>query len=136
MSRWVVPQSAVRGLAPGGEEPDNWLGRIVKYVPSEVVAAFTMIVTAYAAISIDDPKLRGGVAIGLIGAGLIATIVWLVLKSPPGVKVQHIIVGSLAFIGWAYPISGAVLGPFFLPLIAFLIQAVVILLSIFIVPKA
>jgi hypothetical protein len=139
MSRWVVPQPAggSRGLAaPSAEEPDTWLGRIVKYVPSEVVAAFTMIVTAFAAISVPNQGVRGGVALGLIGAGLVATIVWIALKSAKPVKVPHLVVGPLAFVGWAYPISGAVLGDFFVPLVAFLLQAVVILLSIFIAPKA
>lgn len=134
MSRWVVPQGSSRGLVQSASDVgDNWIGRIVKYVPSEVVATFTMIMTVFASIS-ASPGARIGVGFGLIVAGIIATIVYIMMKTEGPVKKAHLIVSPLAFAGWSYPISGTVLGDAFIPLVAFLIQAVVIILSIFIKP--
>ena len=72
MSRWVTP--AGRGYVSGNaEEPDGPLGRIVKYVPAEVVAPFTMLYTAL--VSLGVPTDQGQkVAVGLIILFFVVTI--------------------------------------------------------------
>jgi hypothetical protein len=75
------------------------------------------------------------VAFGLIILFLGITIGYIMWKSPPPSRTAHLIVGPIAFLAWAYPISSALLGDLFKPLIAFALQAIVIGLSIFVVPK-
>ena len=130
--RWIRPvqQSA---LTEGDSNRDNAVARIVKYVPSEVVAAYTMLFT----LGVSTLGASSAwPALGLIVLFLGITIAYIVLKSPAGsTRTSHLVVGPLAFLAWSYPISSAMLGDMFVPLIAFALQAIVIALSIFVVPK-
>jgi hypothetical protein len=57
------------------------------------------------------------------------------MNTPAGaVRTAHLIVSPLAFLAWSYPISSSVLGDFFIALIAFGLQAVVLALSVLIAP--
>lgn len=128
--RWVRPVQQ-RGFT-SEENRDNVVARIVKYVPSEVIAAYTMLFTlGVTMIGKDNPWP----ALGLIVLFLGITIGYIAWKSPSASKTAHLIVGPLAFAAWAYPISSALLGDFFIPLVAFFLQAVVVGLSIFVVPR-
>ena len=132
--RWVQPAAQQGALTDGDQDKDNAIARIVKYVPSEVVAAYTMVFT------LGISTLSGAsswIALALIALFLAITIAYIVIKSPAGsIRTAHLIVGPLAFAAWAYPISSALLGDLFKPLIAFALQAIVIGLSIFVVPRA
>jgi hypothetical protein len=129
--RWVQPVQ--ESALAEGDSQDNAITRIVKYVPSEVIAAYTMLFT----LGITTLGTENSwAAMGLILLFLVITIVYIVMKSPAGsIRKAHLIVGPLAFLAWAYPISSALLGDLFKPLIAFALQAIVIGLSIFVVPK-
>jgi hypothetical protein len=133
MSRWVVP--AGQGYVGGApEEADNIVGRIVKFVPAEVVTAFTMLYTAL--VSLRLPADQGQwVAVALIILFLIVTIAYIFWRADADVRNAHLIVSPLAFLAWAYPISSAVLGSLFIGLAAFLLQALVVALAIVIAPK-
>lgn len=129
--RWVQPVQS-RGFGPSDTSGDNVVARIVKYVPSEVVAAFTMLFTlGVSTIGQDNPWP----AVGLIILFLGITIGYIAWKSPKESKTAHLVVGPIAFLAWSYPISSAMLGEIFQPLVAFGLQAVVVGLSIFIVPR-
>lgn len=130
--RWVQAVQP-RGLTEGDESRDNVIARIVKYVPSEVVAAYTMLFTVGVTMIGEDNPWP---ALGLIVLFLGITIGYILWKSPPASKTAHLVVGPLAFVAWAYPISSALLGDFFIPLLAFFLQAAVVGLSIFVVPKS
>ncbi|MEA2887247.1 hypothetical protein [Bradyrhizobium sp.] len=133
MSRWVVPGTAgLKAGTPGG--PDGPAGRIVKYIPGEVVSAFTLIFTGLVSFKFEAAQAKWA-AVGLIVLFLIVTIVYVARNTSGVVRTSHLIVSPLAFVAWAYPVASSVLGDFFIGLVAFGLQAIVIALSLFIVPR-
>ncbi|MGZ9099168.1 MAG: hypothetical protein ACXW3O_05645 [Brevundimonas sp.] len=134
MSRWVSPASAGLKSAGGRGPSDDVLDRIVKYVPAEVLAAFTMLFGVAAAMELDV-RTAQWTAVGLIGAFLAATVAYVATRAPAGkVRTAHLAVSPVAFLAWAYPISSSLLGDWFFGLAAFAAQVVVVLLSMFIAP--
>jgi hypothetical protein len=132
MSRWVIPTG--RGYVAGKpEEPDGPLSRIVKYVPAEVVAPFTMLYTALVSLGLPADQ-RQKVAVGLIILFLIVTVAYIASRTAGTVRKAQLIVSPLAFLAWACPISSALLGSLFIGLAAFILQAVVIALAIIVRP--
>ena len=96
MARWVKPPSS----EPPGPDREGWLTRIVKYVPTEIVA------------------------FSCIGAFFVATYLYIAFRTPGGKpKVAHYVISPFAFLAWAYPISAAMLGTFFLGFVAAGLQA-------------
>lgn len=156
MSRWVVsaqktfyyhgataPQDDAISRIARDAPPDNAtapqddaIARIAKYVPSEVLGIFTLLFTILASLQVSDIE-RQYASVGLIFVFFIATVVYITQRAPEGkVRRAHLIVSPLAFIAWSYPISGAALDTWFLPLVAFSGQAIVMALSIFIKPAS
>jgi len=134
MSRFVVPKSASL-VAATPTQPDGPLGRIVKYVPTEIVTIFTMFVGGMASFKIAPPTAQR-IGVGAIIAFLITTIIFMAVRAPVGtVKRAHLIVSPLAFLAWAYPISSALLGGWFIGYIAFLIQIFMLLLALIVAPS-
>lgn len=135
MSRWVVP--APRGGSTVSDEnaEDGAIARITKYIPAEVLSAYTILFTLLVSMELLQSE-RQIAAFGLMALFLIATIGYIWKKADKGaVRNAHLVVSPLAFLAWAYPISSSIIGEeFFYPLLAFAGQAVVIALSIFIKP--
>jgi hypothetical protein len=134
MSRWVIPKTS--GLkAAAGEEPDGPLARIAKYIPGEVVSAYTLLFSGLTAFKLA-PNESLWAALAMIAIFLVVTIVYVATRTPRGpVRTAHLIVSPLAFLAWAYPISSSLLGTWFVGLVAFFGQAILIALSIMIVPQ-
>jgi hypothetical protein len=133
MSRWVVGgTSGLKSGTPAG--PDGPAGRIVKYVPAEVVTTFTLIYTALVNFKFDATQAKWA-AVFLIVLFLIVTVIYVARNTTGTVRQAHLIVSPLAFLAWAYPIASSILGDFFIGLIAFLLQAVVLALSLLIAPR-
>jgi hypothetical protein len=133
MSRWIVPKTT--GLkAAAGEPSDGPLARIAKYIPGEVVSAFTMVAALVAALKLDSPEPQQA-AVFLIGIFLLTTVVYVVRNTSGPVRTAHLIVSPPAFLAWSYPISSSLLGHWFVPLYALLGQAAVIALSIAVQPR-
>ena len=127
MARWVKPPEAT-GTGPDRE---GWLTRIVKYVPTELVATFTMVVSLMSAIPGSDTT-RKIVVLVFIGVFFAATYAYVAFRMPAGKpKVAQYVVSPFAFLAWAYPISAAMLGDLFNGFVAASLQAAVLLLSIF-----
>jgi hypothetical protein len=135
MSRWVVPKSSgLKALAVTAQPPSDITERIAKYIPGEVVAVFTLLFSALAAMKLDGDMPRYA-ALALIGLFLAVTVAYVALRAPAGpVRNAHLVVSSLAFLAWAYPISSGLLGTWFIGLVSFFGQAIVLALSIFIAP--
>lgn len=151
MSRWVVgEQTGLMAEAAGSEKADDAIGRITKYVPAEILSAYTVLFTFLASIgasrnenesqipSTNELTEIGTNAIatfGLIALFFVITIIYINMRAGTGhVKKAHLIVSPIAFLAWSYPISSSMLGIFFNPYIAFAGMALVIGLSIFIKP--
>lgn len=136
MSRWVVPEGpSTVGTGKNGDAPDGVLGRIVKYVPTEVVTGYTALFTALTSMDIEAFQSRAAAAL-LIALFLIATLAFVWIYAPKSnVRWAHMLVAPFAFIAWAYPISSGLLGDWFVPLIAFGLQAMTVALAIFVKPQ-
>ncbi|WP_040309978.1 hypothetical protein [Asticcacaulis biprosthecium] len=134
MSRWVLPNRP--GLrADVGDGADNPLARIVKYVPTEVVAAYTALFTILATFNLEAVTAQRAVT-GLIALFLVVTIIYVLREAPKGsVQQAHLVVSPISFLAWAYPISSALLGDWFIPLVSFGAQAVIVALAILISPR-
>ena len=134
MSRWVVPKRAtLTSASTTAPEADTRLYRIAKYVPAEVLGGFTLASTLLAGQ--PDSYYVPWAAIALIVLFLVVTVIYLARRvQNQQARKAHLIVSPLAFVAWAYPISSSALGDLFVPLIAFLGQALVIGLSILIQP--
>ena len=146
--RWVTPSSrpapkaqpgkpSVRAAPPAPASPpgSDIVERIVLYVPTEVVAVFTMLLTAAVSLKVD-PKQLPLIGAGLIVIFLIITVVYIFRSAPTGsIRNAHLLVSPVAYLAWAYPISSSILGTWFVPIFAFLLQAIVLALSIFIKPQ-
>jgi hypothetical protein len=130
MSRWVDAQKA--GVVSGQQE--SAAARIVKYIPAEVVATFTLVYTALVSFKLVPLQAKWGAVFAIV-LFLIATIAYVAMNTTGSIKKAHLIVSPLAFLAWSYPIASAMLGDFFLGFVAFILQALVLFLSIFIVPK-
>lgn len=135
MSRWVVPEGSMTVAGGKGESADGVLGRIVKYVPVEIVTGFTGLFAVLATIKVEQLQTQAAAA-GLLILFLVGTVAYVAIKAPKGkVRLAHLIVTPIAFIAWAYPISSALLGDWFVPLYALGFQAVTVLLAIFVKPQ-
>ena len=133
MSRFVVP-SREGVVAGAGEAPDDFAGRIVKYVPTEIVAIFTGIIGGLASAKMDQETALM-VGLGSIVAFVIGTVAYIYFRAPVGiVRNAHLIVSPLAFLAWAYPISSSLLRDWFIGWVAIIGQGIVLLLALIIAP--
>lgn len=111
-----IRDKALQGTAgpvPGGE-PDGYADKIVKYVPADVVAAWT---AAVAIIKGTVGIPTGRVLLICFIAGLVATYFWTIKQTaaasqPPAVK--QAFVATVAFVVWVLALGDldAVLGAF------------------------
>jgi hypothetical protein len=134
MSRFVVPQRT--GLVAGQQDaPSGPLDRIVKYVPTEIVAVFTMFVGLVATATMD-PLPQQQFAVGLIVLFFFTTVGYIWTRAPAGkVRNAHLLVSPLSFLAWAYPISSSLLHGLYIGLAALGAQALVLALALVVVPS-
>lgn len=141
MSRWVVPKR--EGLKAGdGEPPSGPSERIAKYIPGEIISAYTMIyglLVSYNGGAISETQ---GDSQNIVVATIIVILIFFVvnivyLQRNPNQysRRAHYFVSSVAFVAWVYPISSALLGSLFHGLIAILLQAAAIALALAVDPK-
>ena len=134
MSRWVTPRTV--GLRAGvvGKQPSGIGERLALYIPGEIVTAFTLLFSALAAMNVPE-SWRPCTALLLIGLFFVTTIAYVARFAPAGaVRKAHLIVAPVAFLAWAYPIASSLLGGWFVGLVSFGAQAVVIALAIIVAP--
>ena len=135
MSRWVVPAPRGGNTVSSENREDGAAARITKYIPAEILSAYTILFTLLVSMDLIDSERQMAI-FGLIALFFLVTVTYIWKKSGTGVvRRAHLLVSPLAFLAWSYPISSALIGEqFFYPLLAFAGQAVVIALSIFIRP--
>lgn len=115
MSRLVTPLASGddRAQLASGEANDRraYLERVAKYVPAEVLAAYTALLGFFGAVRPDwqVPVYWAGFAVCLAATPLYLSKMG--RQSEP--KQTHLVVSSIAFVVWAYSIGGptAVFGP-------------------------
>jgi hypothetical protein len=104
MSRLVEPAPAAT-VAQGGGGGDDYLTRVAKYVPAEVVAAYLagQSILAETALQPDVKKL---VYVAFFGVLFICTPIYLSKKAQAGQpKRKHVVVGTVAFVFWVYALG-------------------------------
>ena len=86
--------------------PDDALGRLVKYIPAEVLSGYTLLSGIVEGVSPDN-ALRVGAAWGIFALGVVLTPVyfWRMYR-PTGVRRWHYLISTLSFIAWAYALGG------------------------------
>ena len=136
MSRWVETSSGTLVSREGGGSEDGYTARLAKYVPAEVLTVFTAAYGVLSALQTTD-GIRQGAAVALIAVFTVATLIY-VRRAPPteGQKQAHSVVSSIAFLALAYPIASTALGDWYVPIIVFAAQVVVLALSFFVRPPA
>ncbi len=134
MSRFVIPKRP--GIAAGSTEPpDSFRGRLVKYVPAEIVAIYTSVVGGVIS-SKPDAHVAPWIALGLIVAFLLGTFAYFWFKAPPGVvRNAQLIASPVAFLALAYPIAAPLLGSCFIGWVAIVGQGIAALFAWIIVPE-
>lgn len=134
MSRWVIPERSGLRTQEGEGGDDTLLKRIAKYVPAEILTGYTGLFAMLAALNVAETQKQWA-AVGLIVIFLIVTIMYIRRNAPSGsVRQAHSIVSPIAFVALAYPISSSALLDWYLPIVAFFGQVIVIALSYFIKP--
>lgn len=122
MARLVVPAGGMGRLkAPDLRDtpPDDYKSRLLKYIPAESIAFYTFadkfLISYYgldpsgaATLRPADPTLFA-VSWGLIILGLVGTPLYLWRQRLPGQPWQlHAALSTIAFLCWAYTLSGSV----------------------------
>ena len=135
MSRWVMPRTpGLRGGSSAQTQDDDAIRRIAKYVPAEVIAPYAILLTLLASLDVSSTE-RQYAGLGLIALFFLATVAYLSWAAPKGSSRRaHYFVSPLAFLAWSYPISSSALDDMFYPLVAFTLQALTIVLSLFVRP--
>jgi uncharacterized membrane protein YhaH (DUF805 family) len=114
MGRLVVAKATpgVRAKKAGDkpEEDDGYLGRVAKYVPSEVLAAYLAI---NGIVTQPDVLNQGwtpymNVAVFIIGLLVIPSYLMARKAKDKQPAVMHSAISMLAFVVWTYAIEGAV----------------------------
>ena len=116
--------------------PDDRMTRIIKYIPSEVIAGYTAMKQLITTLT---PNIQLGFWIGSLLLFFILNIIYLKRYAKPGDPVNmHIIVSSIAFFIWTYCIDGKeslVTGHIFQPGIASILLLVFTTTTAFVEPR-
>lgn len=109
MSRlyYSAPQNGFKSLADGQNPPplSNYLEKIAKLIPGEVIAAYLTMMGFVA--SIESGSTHTIVIWAVFGIGLIMTPLYLNAMADAGKpKAKHLVLSTLAFIVWAYSTCG------------------------------
>lgn len=108
MTRLVVPKSV--GGAPfalGGAPPDQYQDRLVKYLPAESIALYTLTDKMLFATAKPETWLYSYGPWLLFLLGLVGTPLYLWKQRKPDQPWKmHAIIGTVAFALWAYTLGG------------------------------
>jgi hypothetical protein len=105
MGRLVRPVSRVQ-MTGGQPEGDNYLARVAKYIPGEIVATYLSLIGFMENVDhTDEAKLPTLWVMFIVCLILTPVYFWkMTEKGQP--KLRHIVVSSLAFLVWAYALGG------------------------------
>jgi hypothetical protein len=130
--RFVVPRPPGAVPYSGTDAPSGPLERIVKYVPTEIIAIYTAVI----GLLVSAGSAPRAAVLGLAAVALAAIVVVIIRGTDdPNVRNAHLLVSPFAFVAWAYPISSALLGDWFIGWLSAVMQGAVLLLGYAIDPK-
>lgn len=107
--RRLTPLTAVResALSDRTPPPDDYLSRLVKLLPAELVAGFTVLDTSF--VSIEDGVVRRAATWAVIAAFAVMTWMYLAALSQVTWR-RQLAVSSFTFVIWAASTSRTALG--------------------------
>lgn len=122
MVRLVVPQSAIIGRLAGAKSlknlpPDDYRDRLIKYIPAESVALYVavdkMVNSHYglSQLTADSVVPMQAVIVSwiILGLGIVGTPIYLHRRKLPGQPwLLNASISTIAFVLWAYTLSGSV----------------------------
>ncbi|WCK05223.1 hypothetical protein [Agrobacterium tumefaciens] len=122
MARLVVPQSAITGRLASAKSlknlpPDDYRDRLVKYIPAESVALYVavdkMVNSHYGLSTLTTDSVISTQAVivswVILALGIIGTPIYLRQRKLPGQPwVLNASISTIAFVLWAYTLSGSV----------------------------
>lgn len=122
MVRLVVPQSAITGRLASAKSlknlpPDDYRDRLIKYIPAESVALYVAVdkmVNSHYGLSLltaDSVVPMQAVIVSwlILGLGIIGTPIYLHRRKLPGQPwLLNASISTIAFVLWAYTLSGSV----------------------------
>ncbi|MBO0131627.1 hypothetical protein [Agrobacterium burrii] len=122
MVRLVVPQSAIIGRLAGAKSlknlpPDDYRDRLIKYIPAESVALYVavdkMVNSHYglSQLTADSIVPMQAVIVSwiILGLGIVGTPIYLHRRKLPGQPwLLNASISTIAFVLWAYTLSGSV----------------------------
>ena len=115
MSRLYYEQDAIGGKSLERSRKDgakNYLEKVAKLVPSEILAAYMTMVGLVSSIKLVPEEHHFWIYMAIFLVCIPITIWYLSFQSEKGrPRATHIILSSIAFIIWAYAISGHVVWP-------------------------
>jgi len=105
MGRLVEPRAAVRTRGVG-DSGNDYIERVAKYIPGEVVAGYLAIMGMIEAADKENAA-RVGLAWGIFVIGVIVTPVYLTMVGKPtGPQKITVWISTFAFVVWAYALGG------------------------------
>ncbi|MDZ7927136.1 MAG: hypothetical protein U5L46_08670 [Agrobacterium sp.] len=122
MARLVVPQSAITGRLASARSlknlpPDDYRDRLVKYIPAESVALYVAVdkmVNSHFGLSMLTPESFVStqaflVSWAILVLGIVGTPIYLYRRKLPGQPwLLNASISTIAFVLWAYTLSGSV----------------------------
>jgi FtsH-binding integral membrane protein len=126
------PRAAVAGAAPGAATPsgDDYLAKVVKLIPAEVIATYTAIFNLIPSLTKPSPHTCYWINVIVFWVAT-PVVLWLIGKKEGKLpSPAHFIISTIAFGVWAYAVSGnLVLGDAFQSALA----GIILLLFTFVV---
>jgi hypothetical protein len=105
MGRLVRPVPRVQ-MTGGPPEGDNYLSRVAKYVPGEIVATYLSLIGFMKNVDPKDDAKLPTLWVMLVVCFLLAPVYFWKMTEKGQPKLRHILVSSGAFLVWAYALGG------------------------------
>jgi hypothetical protein len=107
MRRLIIPRpSATRARAASESDADRAIGRLVKYIPAEIISGY-MLLSGIVTAASQTSNLRIPAAWGLFWLGFLLTPLYLwKIGKPTGVQWWHLPISTISFALWAYALGG------------------------------
>lgn len=111
MNRLIVPKTlAHHPLAPAAAGHDDAIARLVKYVPAEVIAGYTLFSGIVSGAAKGSP-LEDTARWLVFASGVLLTPLYLWKTGKPrGVQWWHLPISTVSFVVWAYALGGPFVG--------------------------
>lgn len=109
MSRLVEarPRGARAFTGNEAQNAKDYLDRVARYVPAEILAAYLTLLPIVVATTKTEASLRNGLLAVVLFGLLLINIPYLLRATPVGApRLKHIVVSTLAYLVWTYSIGG------------------------------